>query len=176
MNYDRLFEISFLFVMKWEGKESFDTGGYTKWGISQNANPNIDVKQLSLNQVRQIYRKRYWDRLSLDMLPTKIAIAIFDMGVNLGTTRAARFLQRTINEVLHKKILKVDGIIGEKTIEVCRIVHRIGKLDRLLLELFSKRIKFYYKLSGKRKYKKYYKGWINRVSDLMSYIAIVEVG
>ena len=43
-----------------------DRGGETKFGISKNANPDVDVKNLTEEEARKIYTERYWNKLPED--------------------------------------------------------------------------------------------------------------
>ena len=46
--------------------------------------------------VEQIYRQEYWNKVSGDELPSGVDHAVFDWGVNSGTGRSARALQRIV--------------------------------------------------------------------------------
>jgi len=75
-----------------------------------------------------IYYINYYQKLNIDKLPDVLKMPVFSCGVNTGTRRAGIILQRTVNEILHHRLgvqggsvanfLKVDGIIGSKTIVV----------------------------------------------------------
>src|SRR5207302_958519 len=50
-------------VLEHEGGYSFDPndpGGETKYGISRKAYPGLDVKALTLDQAKAIYKRDYW--------------------------------------------------------------------------------------------------------------------
>ena len=122
------------FTLKSEGGYSnalADSGGQTFAGISRNNNPNwpgwatIDAyiqenglhningllhNDLLMQSVANYYKVNYWDvnRLS-DINDQQLAAACFDTGVNMGTGRAAKFLQFSAN-------VPTDGVIGNKTI------------------------------------------------------------
>ena len=67
------------------------------------------MKDLLVEDVAPIYRKNYWDRMKCDDLPRGLDLCLFDFGVNAGTSRSAKFLQRLIGTT-------VDGGIGPNTI------------------------------------------------------------
>src|SRR3989304_3501136 len=72
-----------------------DPGGLTKWGISQEKNPDLDVKSLSLDDAVSIYEERYWKRLNCSEVNSdRIKWKLFDMGVNLGIVKAALIAQK----------------------------------------------------------------------------------
>lgn len=113
MNTD--WEVAIEFVLKIEGGEEGelvpnDRGGYTKFGISSVANPDVDVPNLTKEGAKQIYRERYWNTCRCDELPSPLAICVFDSAVNQGVTQTKKMLQIALGGV------KVDGIIGEETI------------------------------------------------------------
>jgi lysozyme family protein len=90
-----------------------DPGGLTNAGISQVANPDLDVTSLTDDQKRQTYKERYWDKVHGDELPPALAVALFDTAVNQGPGTAVKILQETIG-------LKPDGLIGPVTIRVAQ--------------------------------------------------------
>lgn len=66
-----------------------DPGGETRFGISKRYNPDIEIKSLTRDDARAIYRSRYWDPLRLDgfgYLP--FAWKVFDIAVTQGQARA----------------------------------------------------------------------------------------
>ena len=106
-------EVSIAFVLKMEGgyvNDPNDPGGETNFGISKSRFPNLDIKNLSVEQAKEIYKREYWEPCQCDDLPEKLAISIFDMAVNMGVTKAKRTLQMALG-------VTVDGMIGPKTLE-----------------------------------------------------------
>ena len=86
-----------------------DPGGETKFGISKRSYPSIDIAALTLAEVRQIYRRDFWDRAQCDRLPPGVAFDVFDCAVNSGIGQAIRFLQRAVG-------VEDDGHIGPLTL------------------------------------------------------------
>jgi lysozyme family protein len=87
-----------------------DSGGLTKYGISQRAYPNLDIRNLTKQQAEEIYKRDYYDVCKIDLIENELlAIHVFDMAVNAGIGRSIRMLQRVI-------LVDVDGVMGEKTI------------------------------------------------------------
>ena len=83
------------FVLGQEGGEvnhREDPGGYTKWGIAQAFNPQVNVATMTLDQAKRIYREKYWEVIAGDKLPWPLAVTVFDMAVNAGTGTALRLL------------------------------------------------------------------------------------
>lgn len=102
-NYDT----SLARVLKHEGgytNHPSDPGGPTNFGITVHdyrryikANGTAaDVRAMTLADAAKIYRARYWHALRCDELPAGLDYAVFDYGVNSGTGRAARVMQRLL--------------------------------------------------------------------------------
>ncbi len=155
--------------------DSSDSGGATRWGITQivaRKNGYLqDMKHFPLVAAITIYEKRYWDKLKLDEVykySPEIAEELFDTGVNMGTRRAGEFLQRSLNLLTSSK-LKVDGQIGKKTIKALRKYEKKrgnnGK-EVLFKMLNALQGSFYMTLAERRvKDKKFIYGWFaHRVS------------
>ncbi len=113
--FDRAFEK----VIGLEGDyvdHPLDKGGPTNWGISYKSYPYMNIKDLSVDQAKGIYKRDYWDKLSLDVVHSDdVAGEIFDTGVNMGIKTAGEITQTALNYLGSK--LKVDGIIGKVTLK-----------------------------------------------------------
>jgi lysozyme family protein len=107
-----LFETALDFVLSAEGgfvDDPADPGGLTKFGISQRAYPHLNIRELTIDTAKALYRKDYWDRCSCDKLPAGIAFVLFDAAVNQGASASIRMLQRSLN-------VKEDGVVGPSTL------------------------------------------------------------
>ena len=86
-----------------------DPGGETNMGVTKRVYEDFggtkDMKELTKEDVEPIYKKNYWDRVKGDDLHPALALCIFDFGVNAGTGRAAKFIQKIVGTA-------VDGGIG----------------------------------------------------------------
>ena len=60
-----------------------DAGGYTKWGISQAFNPNVNVATMSQVQMGDIYRQKYWEPHAAKF-EWPFCCCVFDLVVNMG--------------------------------------------------------------------------------------------
>jgi hypothetical protein len=49
---------------------------------------------MTVDQAEKIYRKRYWDAMRCDDLPSGVDYSVFDYGVNSGIGRSAKALRR----------------------------------------------------------------------------------
>jgi lysozyme family protein len=95
-DFDRAFEKT----LKLEGggelvDDPNDAGGLTKWGISQRAYPDIDIKNLTKEQAKEIYKRDYWDTIFALTNPTinnpQVAWKLYDIAVNMGRVKAIDF-------------------------------------------------------------------------------------
>lgn len=101
---------------------TFDPGGATNFGITHKTLSQArgrragveDVRQLSKAEAGAIYRQFYWEPIRAGEMPAGVALAVFDLAVNSGISRAVRLLQSTLGA-------KVDGVVGAHTLEAaCR--------------------------------------------------------
>lgn len=90
-------------------EDPYDAGGNTKYGIAQASHPDVNVKEMTLDQAQAIYEKDYWQQFQCDQMPWAIGWTFFDCVVNHGPETATRFLQTAVGTV-------VDGQLGAKTL------------------------------------------------------------
>lgn len=107
------FDQAVAIILKFEGglvNNDHDSGGVTKYGISKRAYPKLDIINLTKTQAIDIYKSDYWDKLSLNSVPEKLRLAIFDAAVNQGPAKAVMMIQKLLG-------VPVDGIMGTKTLQ-----------------------------------------------------------
>jgi hypothetical protein len=75
-----------------------DVGGETKFGISKNAYPKLDIANLTEAEAARIYKRDYWDRIEADKLPANIREMAFDAAVNQGVGWTRKALQDSGND------------------------------------------------------------------------------
>ena len=106
------FEQAVALILKHEGgyvHDKNDPGGETNYGISKRAYPAEDIKALTPERAKALYRRDYWDAIRGPELPFPVALVVFDMAVNAGVSAAVKLLQRSVGAT-------VDGKIGPQTI------------------------------------------------------------
>lgn len=91
------------FVLRMEGGLSTDPndpGNYvngrfvgTKYGISANAHPDVNIVNLTVEQAKEIYRQSYWIPSGASALPFPLCLAVMDLAVNGGVGTAQRALK-----------------------------------------------------------------------------------
>ena len=55
-----------------------------------------DVRAMSVDEAKAIYRKHYWDAQRCDELPAGVDYSVFDYGVNSGIGRSGKVLRRVV--------------------------------------------------------------------------------
>ncbi|ARJ68234.1 hypothetical protein WV31_18020 [Magnetospirillum sp. ME-1] len=111
--------------------DPIDRGGETNYGITkatldsyQKKNGGlgeggraIEVKDLTQEQAKAIYKKEYYDERRIgNILDDNIAHQVFDLGVNHSPGAAGKMVQNAINSTIPGANLETDGVIGDKTI------------------------------------------------------------
>lgn len=135
-----------------------DNGGPTKYGISQKAFPNEDIKALTEARARELYKQHYWNDLYNDIPSQLLADELFDVVVNRGVVPGVKLLQETLIALGSR--LKVDGVFGAATLtEVCRY-----KPDQILNRFYQRQCIGYVRIVKKDPTQlDNLEGWINRV-------------
>ncbi len=86
-----------------------DAGGLTRWGISQRAYPQEDIRNLTRERAIGLYARDYWAPVRAGEMPDALALAVFDAAVNQGPSVAADALQEVVR-------VERDGIVGPDTL------------------------------------------------------------
>jgi lysozyme family protein len=151
------FDECFEHLMRHEGgyvNDSKDPGGETKYGVSKRSYPNVDIKNLTLEDAKAIYRKDYWNANKVSQVPKDLQHIYFDMCVNMGKGRAVKVLQETANNKNKNKI-DVDGGLGPMTRKA------INRVEVERVRAF--RVKYYVNLIDKKPaLSKFFFGWFRR--------------
>lgn len=173
-------------VLKNEGgyvNNPFDPGGPTKYGISRrflnsdyidselkkridinkdNFIDAEDIKSLKEEDASYIYKKYWWDKYKYENIDSqKIANKIFDMAINMGPINSHKIAQKSINDVNKEDKIKVDGIIGDKTLFSINRCEPIVLLDKIISygkDYYNDLVKKNNNLSV------FLKGWMNRIN------------
>ena len=159
------FETAIPVVLRHEGgyvNHPSDPGGETNFGISKRSYPNVDIKNLTRRQAKEIYRRDFWRPGKYERLDSQpVATKAFDLAVNMGPSRAHKLLQRAVNAKLPRgrKRLLVDGKIGRRTLDAANEVGGKG----LLSELRAEAAQFYVGIVLRKPDKKVFlRGWLRR--------------
>ena len=133
-----------------------DPGGETRYGISKRAYPEIDIANLTEEDAEEIYFKEYWSKIKGEDLPSGVACAVMDYGVNSGVSRASKALQRACG------IEKGDGIIGPHSLAAVWATVKNEGEKYVIDEVTNLRREFIRSLST---YETFGKGWERRITE-----------
>lgn len=152
-----------IYIRSWEGgfvNDPHDPGGATNKGITlatfrtvYGKNKTVsDLKKMSLAQWEYIFQKYFWNKWKADNIKDQwVAYLVVDWLWNSGSygiTKVQKYLG-----------LKVDGIVGEKTI------NKINSIDgkTLFIKLWKLRESF---IRSLRQFERYGKGWLRRLNGI----------
>ena len=173
------FEAALAVVRRWEGglvDHPSDPGGITKWGISLRFLRGIgfdvngdgvvdgrDIRQLTEEQVSDLYRGNFWDICRCDDLPAGVDLIVFDCAVNQGPGRSTRLLQKSVGA-------RADGNIGPKTMAAIRRKTEWGTHG--VIEEFSARRAVHY--SSLRNVIVFGLGWFRRLANVQTQAVLLD--
>lgn len=83
-------------------------GAIAKFGINSEANPDVDVKNLTRAEATDIAKKRYWDKNKIDDLPPNMRLVAFDTYFNHGPTQAKKMIKEAGNDPRKLLELRMD--------------------------------------------------------------------
>lgn len=135
-----------------------DPGGMTNKGITKKTYElYLDqevteemIRNIPDEHVADIYKRKYWDKVCGDELPSGLDWCVFDFAVNAGPGRAARNLQQFIGAT-------IDGAIGPRTIAKAN-AYPAG-IKGVIETYTAQRSQYYKKL---KTYDTFGKGWDRR--------------
>lgn len=138
-------------ILKHEGGYSnhpMDKGGPTKYGITianyqKYVKPKAtaqDVKNMTLDEAKKVYKARYWDYINADDLPSGIDLCLFDYCVNSGVGRLG---------TVHKKL-------GKDYSDPVKYINKVC----------DERLAFMKAIRGGKDWQYFGKGWSRRVADV----------
>ena len=164
------FEKAFEKTLKYEGclsNDVNDKGGLTMYGICQASYPKLDIRNLTIEDAKKIYKRDYWDAVKCDSIKDEsVAMHVFDIAVNCGTGGAGTIVQKAINRIKGSAVLNVDGAIGSVTIAA------LNEIDPHLLnkEIARYRARRYAIICEKNKTQTcFLEGWLERTFGFVTF-------
>lgn len=153
----------FAMVLKHEGgfvNHPKDPGGMTNLGVTKNSwerylNRDVseaDMRALTPEIVKPFYKAMYWDKIKGDELPSGVDYAAYDLAVNSGVGRAAKYLQEIAG-------VTADGVIGPKSLEAIKSCDARETADAIC----DMRMDFLKRLPA---FETFGKGWSRRVAEV----------
>lgn len=132
-----------------------DPGGETKWGISKRSYPRLNIKELTRQQAKVIYRDDFWNRINAGKLHDGTAFQLLDFAINSGIEVAVRALQRAVG-------VADDGHWGKFSQAAADAMSESDQIMRVLAE----RLIF---MTGLRNWPDHGKGWARRIAANLRY-------
>lgn len=146
--------------------DPLDRGGETKFGVAKNANPDLNITDLTWDAAKRVYFRRYWLASNCDditLMSPRLAVLHFDGAVNHGVGRAGRFLQRAVGA-------KEDGDVGPgslKAVEAAIVARGDIPLCHLICDF---REAFYEAIIAKDpKQARFRNGWLRRIREMRAF-------
>jgi lysozyme family protein len=137
-----------------------DRGGFTKFGIAQNKNPDIDVRQLNLDTAIEYYRETYWPEA--EKLPSSapdLQALYFEGYMNMGRG-ATVSLQRAVGA-------DPDGVLGPNSLRMLEKALDDRGEKTVIREYLWQRSEYYRSIwRNDPTQEKFKDGWQNRIDDV----------
>jgi lysozyme family protein len=129
----------------------------TKFGIAANTYPDLDIKNLTWEQAKGIYRRDFWEKIGGDRLKGAAGYVVLDAAINSGIGQATRWVQRAVGA-------KQDGIMGPAT----RAAIDATDPNDIAFRVMGFRLQFMTELAT---WPRYGKGWARRIAAGLLYAA-----
>jgi lysozyme family protein len=137
-----------------------DGGGRTDKGISERAHPEAWADgKVTYEEARAIYEAKYlkgpgFDRITVPYLREQLV----DFGVHSGPAVAIQKLQEILK-------VKVDGVLGPKTLQACSLVNAMTVNNQLV----ASRVKLLGRIVSKHPAQlKFLNGWLSRALEFLA--------
>ena len=160
------FDSALKMILKSEGgfvNHKLDPGGMTNLGVTKKVWEEWvgkvvgekEMRALTPATVAPMYKKKYWDAVKADELPTGLDYLMFDFAINAGPGRAIKTMQKAIGT-------NPDGAIGPKTMAALKAADQAD-----LIAKFSMEKELFYK--SLPTFATFGKGWMRRVAEAQSH-------
>lgn len=128
----------------------------TKYGVSAASYPGEDIKNLTLDRARWIYKRDFWGPAGCDIVHDVVRFDLFDTAVHTSApgkpTTAIRMLQRAVGA-------KDDGVLGPRTLMA------VQQMDpyRVLARFNGQRLD--YINDNPEQFARFGRGWTQRIAE-----------
>jgi lysozyme family protein len=136
-----------------DGRKGSTMLGVTQFNWEQHVGHEVThdhMRRLTPADVEPLYKKKYWDVVRADELPSGIDYLVFDMGVNAGPGRAIKLMQTALG-------VPADGGFGAMTMAAVLAADPVKLID----DFSQAKEDFYRSLDS---FTVYGTGWLNRVA------------
>lgn len=132
-----------------------DSGGPTKYGITQADMPGVSIADITTEQAVAYYTEHYWKPLYSQITAQLVAEKIFDMGVLFGVGTAVGVLQLALG-------LVVDHAFGPNTLAAVNQSDASALLSTYKANLVTHTFNI---ATANPKDRVFLKGWANRINS-----------
>ena len=150
-----------------------DPGGATNRGVTLATFQRFygkqmgkeDLKGISGEQIKHIYKMGYWDKCRCDDLPVGVDYVVFDQAVNSGPGRSAKWLQKAVG-------VPQDGGIGPVTLGAagqCSPPRAVG-------DMCDERLGFMRRIGNGELWETFGRGWQRRVDGVRAHGLALATG
>ena len=157
------FDTALQHVLKSEGgfgNHPKDPGGMTNLGVTArtwedwvgHVPSEKEMRELTPEKVAPLYKRKFWDAIKGNDLPSGVDYCVFDCAVNSGPGRAAKILQEAVGA-------KPDGAIGPATLAAVKAADPV----ELIAKYADKRLQFWQSLPT---FDTFGKGWTRRGNEV----------
>jgi len=136
-----------------------DGGGLTFAGIDARSHPAFCFSDPKPRDVARIYYNDYWQPARVGELPFPVGEVVANYAVNMGLRAAVKLLQTALNSFAAHGGIRVDGVLGPKTVQAVAQVPEEDLADRIEDEAGDRYRRIVARRSSQRKF---LKGWLNR--------------
>lgn len=129
----------------------------TKFGLSAMTYPTLDIRNLTREDVRPIFRRDFWSRAGCDRFVTsapELAYDLFDTAINSGPGRAIQFLQRAAG-------VTDDGALGPMTVQA------VGMIDPDVLHARFNGWRLDFMNDNPEQWGAFGRGWAQRIAEIL---------
>lgn len=160
MDFDTAFDL----LLGHEGgysRHPSDPGGETMWGITRKVALQEgyagDMHVLPRDFAKGVYRRKYWDAVKADSLPSDLRFTLFDAAVNSGVKQAVMWLQHAVD-------VGDDGVLGPMTLQAAQRANGL----RTAIAINAERLDF---MTSLPTWGAFGRGWARRIASNLKGLA-----
>ncbi len=144
-----------------------DLGGATAYGIIQatydsyrlsSQQAKKAIRYITAIEVADIYRDHYWLPTACNLMPSKLALLVFDTAVNMGNTKVVQYFQELLGS-------KATAMNAKMINDINYYLSKHSEND-LLFAFIERRKQSYQAYSKKPGQQEFLKGWLNRLNHI----------
>jgi lysozyme family protein len=150
------FDIAVNLILGYEGAVSDhpdDAGGLTRFGLASRWFPEVRRADFTREDAIAIYKRDFWNACACGLMPSWLALLVFDAAVQHAPGDAILMLQRALGVV-------ADGYIGDQTLLAARQAQP-GHLGALIDQRMQK-----YLAQSKAEWASFGRGWMRRLMSV----------